>query len=251
MGQANEKTLLILGSPRSGTTLLSAMLGCHPDIAILNEDLSGSCFKLLSKRIRGNKLCVPNQIELEHTGFRVASNFFLSRCNSVRVRIERQFGLPTTRSLSRMSKLSIRDYEERTDNLHIIGTLRDPSQVVRSITKRGRQTNETAEFRWKRSVEVLYKLSRERKSSTGFSVVQFDKLVSKPDAVMRRCLRQLGCDFREEVLEGYLHTPQYGGNKKIDENKASASTNAYSEYSLLKEDQELMEKYISLLNQSL
>ncbi|HEX2228509.1 MAG TPA: sulfotransferase, partial [Candidatus Binatia bacterium] len=57
--------LLILGAPRSGTTLLATMISRHTEIGILNEDRGWAMRRLLGKTVVGNKRCVPNQIELK------------------------------------------------------------------------------------------------------------------------------------------------------------------------------------------
>jgi len=61
-----RRYFLVIDPPRSRTTLLAAMLGCHTEIGILNEDVSGEWLRrILGKRVAGNKLCVPNQIQLK------------------------------------------------------------------------------------------------------------------------------------------------------------------------------------------
>jgi hypothetical protein len=55
----DEKNLLVIGPPRSGTTLLAAILSCHSEICILMEEFRGSSRLILSKKIKGVKLCIP------------------------------------------------------------------------------------------------------------------------------------------------------------------------------------------------
>ena len=51
--------LLLLGAPRSGTTLLATMISRHSEIAIINEDRSWATRRTLGKAAVGNKRCVP------------------------------------------------------------------------------------------------------------------------------------------------------------------------------------------------
>lgn len=227
----HEVHLLILGSPRSGTTLLSAMLSCHPDISILSEDLNGSSFKILSKRVKGVKLCIPHQIEIEHTKYRKIKDLNFARI---------KFWVKSK------SALSIRDYEKRANNLHILGIIRDPDSVVKSIMKRGSKSRQVAEYRWQRAIEILYQLSKERHRNEDFTVIDFDTLVMKPSSTMQKILLRLGSDFDEIVLEGYKHTPQYKEHNRINNKKASKGIKNALNYPLLQKDKELKEKYIYL-----
>ena len=56
--------VLITGAPRSGTTYLSSLLGGHSKVAILCENDCFWEYNVVGKPVVGNKLCVPNQIEL-------------------------------------------------------------------------------------------------------------------------------------------------------------------------------------------
>jgi len=57
--------LLIIGAPRSGTTLLAAMIGAHSKVAMLIEDRFFSIKKLTGKEVLANKLCIPHQLEID------------------------------------------------------------------------------------------------------------------------------------------------------------------------------------------
>lgn len=204
----NPSYLLILGAPRSGTTLTAAMLGCHSKIAVLNENLDGSVQRILSKQVRGVKLCVPNQIELSRR------NSFVTK---PALGLFRQVGI---RSLIPWpsSRWSIRDYQKRTPNLRIVAVIRDVRDVIASIRRRGNQPTRVAEYRWSRAVEVLSTLYAE--SPKHLIIVLYSRLVASPNATMKNILEELDLDFEEDVLEGYRHTPQYTGNQSIRAEKA-------------------------------
>ena len=217
----DDKHLLILGSPRSGTTLLTAMLGCHSKIAILSENYPCTEFKVVGKQIKGNKLCIPNQIELKHGLLTKVIDILVTLYQRVGNLIKNILNMRTPIARGRKARLSIRDYENVASNLVIIGIIRSPKDVVSSIYKRGQQSKRTAEYRWRRAIEVLYELYCDRSESTDLLIVHYNQLVEKPELVMKRCLNILDCEYEDSVLTGYLHTPQYKGRKGIDKNKIS------------------------------
>src|SRR6185369_4750458 len=110
--------LLIVGAPRSGTTLLASMIGMHSDVAMLIEDRFFAIKRLTGKKVLANKLCIPHQMEMS------------KRSTFVKKRIQK-FGFlknyPT-------SKYNIEDYLKLED-IKIIGIIRDANDVVSSIMK--------------------------------------------------------------------------------------------------------------------
>lgn len=199
----NHSHLLILGAPRSGTTLAAAMLGCHSKIAVLNENHDGSIMRILSKQVRGVKLCVPNQIDLDRRSTPVIKPALV---------LLRRIGM---RSLVHWpsSRWSIRDYQERIPNLRILAVIRDVRDVRASICRRGDQSTKVAEYRWTRAVEVLSTLYEE--SPDQLIVMIYRRLVASPKATMANILEELDLESEEDVLNGYRHTPQYTGNQSI------------------------------------
>lgn len=240
--------LLILGSPRSGTTLLSAMLGCHSDIALLNEDRHGASLTIFSKKIKGVKLCVPNQIELEQTiGMHIVDIAIttmqilinpLRKCLGFRVPIIR----------GRKSKYSIAEYQKQVSKLFVFGIVRSPHDSIKSIMGRGQQTRKTAEYRWRRIVEVLYDIKKGALQNTELCMIEFDTLVKEPEITMTKLLQVLGCSFEPAVLEGFKHTPQYQGRDKISSGKASQGIDHALTHPLLKRDEGLKDKYLYLVD---
>jgi hypothetical protein len=195
--------LLVLGPPRSGTTLLAAMLSKHSEICLLMENLRGADADILSKKIRGVKLCTPNLIELENKATKLT-------------RVARR--LPFVKDLSFIQKkpfclYSIRDYQETRKNLHIVGIIRNPQSVIASIQKRGSQAIGTAEHRWSRSIEILHGLLIENPNQ--ISLVSFESIVKQPERIISNLCKKLNVPFEMSMLDGYRHTPQYA-NEGID-----------------------------------
>lgn len=245
-----ETHLLVLGAPRSGTTLLSAMLSCHPDISLLNEELTGASLAIFSKRIRGVKLCAPHQIELEHSAAMQAVARVRGSLRRFTNAARGRLGLPRPNGGFLKSRLSIRDYQRATDHLHVIGIIRSPTQVIDSIQRRGHQKPKVAEHRWIRLVEILHQLVTEERPGTTTTIVHFDSLVREPEETLRRCLGALACDFTPAVLEGYRHTPQYRGRTKIDARKVSGGIAADLQCALLASRPELAAQYRELFERA-
>lgn len=196
----NRTYLLVLGAPRSGTTLLTAMIGRHDDIAMLNEDLLGTMRKVIGKPVVGNKLCVPNQIELRKRG-------------AAWVRKLQRKGYLQYRPAS---SISIEDYMAR-EPLKLVAIIRDAESVVSSIMGRGQKSYELAVYRWRRSIEVIHELN-ERWPERLF-LLTFEQLVSDPERAMRGVAEHLGVEYQRKMLEGYAFTPIYENNG-IDSGRA-------------------------------
>src|SRR5215471_12149239 len=113
--------LLIVGAPRSGTTLLATMIGMHSDVAMLIEDRFFGIKKLTGKKVLANKLCIPIQIEMNKR-----SDFF-------RQRLQRLGYLKNYTT----SKFNIQDYL-KLEGIKIITIVRESGDVVNSIMKRGK-----------------------------------------------------------------------------------------------------------------
>lgn len=200
--------LLILGAPRSGTTLLAAMIGRHPDVAVLSENLGMAMRKVVGKRVAGNKLCIPNHIEMRETrpwwvgalGWR--GHQVLYRRGFFRYRPE--------------APVSIEDYLA-LEGLRLVGILRDGRAVVSSIMKRGKQPAAVARHRWARATEILETL--QARCGEHLLLLRFEQLVTEPNVVMRAVSAHLRLDYQERMLEGYAYTPIYE-SKGIDPEKA-------------------------------
>ena len=227
------------------------MLGCHPEVGILNEDYGCSEFKLFSKRIRGNKLCIPNQIELDYSTYSRVRDALVTSFQTIANVAGSLLGLGPVAVKGCQARLSVRDYEAAAVNLHIFGILRSPTDVIESIQMRGERTRKTSEYRWKRAIEVLHELGQNHATDTVLSIVHFDRLLVDPESVMKRCLEVLGCQYEPSVLDGFKHTPQYRGNTSIDKTRAGAGIDSDLRHPLLSGDSSLARKYAALVESSI
>ena len=203
--------LLLLGTPRSGSTLLASMIGRHPEVAMLNEDFGWAISSLVSKRIAANKLCVPNQISERRPS------------RSLGARLARRLG-----RLEARSAYSIADYLA-LPGIRVIAIARDPESVVKSIMRRGKRTSLEARDRWSRGTEILSEVVRH--AGPLALVVTYDNLVTDPEREMKRVSRLLEIDYTAEMLEGYKFNPFYPGEAGIDSSRASGVEGSPPEWS--------------------
>ncbi|MFP4228870.1 MAG: sulfotransferase family protein [Salinivenus sp.] len=235
----SQTTLLILGAPRSGTTLLTAMIGRHDDVAMLNEDFGDAVSKLLSKPIVGNKLCIPNQIELDRKKPAWARLFgpFLHD------RLYRYGYFKRHPEAAR----SINEYLEANTPIKVIGILRDGNAVVSSVMRRGEQSFDTAAYRWCRAIEILDTLSQ--RLGSDLLLLTFEELVQGPEDTMRRVAHFLEIPFQQQMLDGYAHTPIYS-NKGIDPDRASRHKNNGTDHDLSNRFPDAMAQYEKLVQKA-
>lgn len=235
----SQTTLLILGAPRSGTTLLTAMIGRHHDVAMLNEEFGDAVSKLLSKPIVGNKLCIPNQIELDRKKPAWARLFgpFLHD------RLYRHGYFKRHPEAAR----SIDEYLETNTPIKVIGILRDGNAIISSVMRRGEQTFETAAYRWRRSIEIFDTLSQ--RLGPDVLLVTFEDLVQAPEDTMRQVANFLEIPFQQQMLEGYAYTPIYS-NKGIDPERATQHKQNGTDHGLSERFPETLERYDALVQKT-
>ena len=195
--------LLILGAPRSGTTLLATMISRHTEIGILNEDRGWAMRRLLGKAVVGNKRCVPNQIELKKR-----SRLHFRFLKTLGVAKEYQ-----------SSEYCIEDYL-KLPNIKIIGLVRSGNDVISSVMGRSEKNFRVASYRWRRAIEVIFELKKSYPALV--LVVSFEDLVSHPKENAERIAAFLNVKYQERMLEGPQYNPWYpeAGMNKDKVNRA-------------------------------
>jgi hypothetical protein len=201
----NPKKVLILGCPRSGTSLLTGMVGAHPDVAMLWEDRSFAIKRIVGKRVAGNKLCVPNQIHRHPTWLE---------------RLSRRYGWFVHRH---KSAVSIDRYLKEQD-LRLVLIVRSPESIISSMMRRGDLDRDAAIARWSQGTQILDELAQQEKERS--VVVQFEELLQSPRAHIEAISAFLGLPFSEQMLEGHKHTKLYDQHDGIDASKTSSSDHA-------------------------
>jgi hypothetical protein len=218
--------LLVLGAPRSGTSLLAGMIGAHPDVAMLREDYSGALGKIVGKEVVANKLCLPNQIDLSHPWYN---------------RILRRYGFTCFRGFSVVSVV-----EYMADpSMKVIGLVRSPYAVVDSMIRRGGLDRAGAYRRWAKGIEVLSDIVR--RYGERVIVLSFEKIVTNPLEVMMLACDHLDIAYDDSMLMGYRHTSSYDNeNSAINPAKATVSSDLIQRHPLHAEYPEAYERYCLL-----
>lgn len=233
--KAENTNLLVVGAPRSGTTLLAAMIGRHSEVAMLSEHFGSAVKDVISKPIVGNKLCIPNQIEINAKRSRWV-NLLPPRLFHLLHRYEYFQYRPE-------GQVSIIDYIQ-WGPLKIVGIVRDGNAVISSITERGGQSLDVAIYRWRRSIDILTELSDQL--GDDFFLISFDQLVTQSENTMKAIAAFLSISFESEMLEGYAYTPNYS-NQKIDSSKAKEKK---IDMDLIQEYPDTFSKFTSLVSRS-
>ena len=182
--------LLILGAPRSGTTLLATMISRHTEVCVLNEDRGWAMRRILGKTVVGNKRCVPNQIELKKRPW-------------LHFRFLKTLGLAKE---YQSSEYGIEDYL-KLPNIKIIGLIRSGNDVISSVMGRSEKNFRVASYRWRRAIEVIHELKRRHPDAV--LVVSFEDLVTHPQRNMERAAAFLDVEYQDRMLEGPQYNPWY------------------------------------------
>jgi Sulfotransferase domain len=226
--QMEARHLLILGAPRSGTTLLATMIGRHTEIGVLNEDKGWAMRRILGKTIVGNKRCVPNQIELKKRRI-----FHLRFFKTIGLTKEYQ-----------SSEYSIEEYLS-LPNIRIIGLIRGGNDVISSVMNRSEKAFRVASYRWCRAIEVIHELKTRHPEVV--LIVSFEDLVLNPKVNMERVAAFLGVEYQDRMLEGPQYNPWY---QELDMNKekVNRSNKEQIDFHIPQRFPNVYQKYAELLS---
>lgn len=228
----NKQHLLILGSPRSGTTLLASLIGSHSEVAMLIEDVNFAVTRLTGKKVAANKLCIPNQIQLNRR-----AGFFSQ--------LIRKTGFQNLIRIYPNSRFTINDYLA-LENSKIIAIIRNGYDVVFSIQKRGEKKFGLSAYRWCKAIKTIHYLYNTCKNKT--FILSFENLVKNPEKQLKAITGFLGLSFEKSMLNGYKYNPIYPGEKKIDETKANQYKDKEVDFDLPERYPAVYSKYIELVN---
>lgn len=210
-GLQQRRHVLVIGAPRSGTTLLATIIGRHSEVGMMNEDITGRGLrKVLGRTITGNKLCIPNQIQLER-----ASRFGWRWLKKLGVVGE-----------APRSQYSITDYLQ-LPKLKVVAIIRHGNDSISSMMVRGKSKLKKAVRRWAEAIETIGELKRSY--ADRLLVVNFEDLVLSPEKTVREICRFLEINFEAQMLDGYLYNAKYPETR----------FNAEKAYRCVKENREL------------
>lgn len=223
--------ILVLGASKSGTTLLATSLGCHTDICMLDEDMRGTFSRIVGNKIKGVKLCLPNQVELTRKWNPIYS---IGRTNGF-------FRKSLFMNKIPRSPISLRDYKEEFRNLKIVGIIRDPDDVIASLKARAHRSGRVAAYRWTRCIEILYELQPSNKDN--LVLVHFDNFVTRPRETLRNICARLEIPFQEQMLDGAKYCFRYPEHLEFDASKAGNRGEAVYESEIFRNNPELKHKF--------
>jgi hypothetical protein len=226
----DTRHLLILGAPRSGTTLLATMIARHTEIGILNEYKTWAMRRLLGRAIVGNKRCVPNQIEMK-------------KRNRFHLRLFKTIGWAKE---YQSSEYSIEDYLS-LPGIRIIGLIRDGNDVISSVMDRSEKRFRVASYRWRRAVEVIHELKVRHPQIV--LIISFEDLVLNPQANMERVAVFLRVEYQERMLEGPRYNPWYG-ESELNPEKVQRAKKQQIDFHLATRFPAAYKKYQELFAQS-
>lgn len=227
----------IVGSPRSGTTLLRLMLDSHPDLAIPPEtgfipavrELEGGR-ETLRQQLFDTVVTFPPSAPA-WADFQIPAETFRSRLGEIRpftatagVRLfyrlyAGRFGKPRWGDKTPLYSHHLRAIQELLPEARFIHLVRDGRDAALSLRERwfspGRDIAVQASF-WR---DNLLAARREGAACRHFLEVRFEDLVRNPEDVLRGICDFISLDFRPEMLRYDERAPQ-----RLDEHGARYGT---------------------------
>jgi hypothetical protein len=198
-GSCEQRTVFVIGLPRSGTTLLEQMLASHPAIVgigeqtIVSESLKralaagGGTFAMLTEHVVGEAAAWHLQ-ELEKR---------LHRMSIQRAAVRIVDKLPDNYLLAGWLSLAFPEAA-------IIHCLRDPRDVALSCWM-----TQFSDFQWSHDlqhiahrIEQHRRLMRHWRATIGahLTEIRYERLVADPETELRRALMAIGMDWHPNVL---------------------------------------------------
>lgn len=215
----NQLPLFIVGSPRSGTTLLAQMLGMHPDL------YNGGELQLLPQVYQQANTLLNNPRNIA----RILHDLYFNDPQQEITQSLRKFFLENLFQLKKQFKLDeVNIIDKLPSNVRrlpliskiipqagIIHIIRDGREVSWSaFTQNFRydvwhsHSPETALMEWEWNI----KLSRlcQKKLPLHYLEIKYEDLIDTPEKTIRTCLDHLGLNWESACLEFYKDTKTIG-----------------------------------------
>jgi len=207
-GRLVAAPIFLVGSERSGTTLLRLMLDHHPDIAFEKE------FDFVVQRLSDTGVAPPTDQYVDwlrtvrgvdyaidrSLGYRELVNDFL-RQKQAAAGGKPHVGATIHRNFDRVPYL--------WPDARYIHLVRDPRDVARSVVLKGWAGNiyQATEF-WT-DAEHCWNALAPHLSADDFIEIHYEELVLRPQAVLAGICRFMGVDYSSEMLNYGVDAPQY------------------------------------------
>lgn len=191
--------VFLLGTQRSGTTLLCRMLSAHPEVFIKNEVPVRSVFTPSADR-DAIVAAIDHYVQRDY-GMTIAA-LLAAEDKSV-------WGLKDPELTGYLDAL-----EQFLPEARFIVIVRDPRAVVRSYMENawGLGTNAyTGALRWRREVEA--QLAFAKRHTGQVLVVCYESLVAAPEDTLRAVCAHIGVSYSEKML-GYAEGKAYVEQKR-------------------------------------
>lgn len=212
---------IVVGSPRSGTTLLRMMLDSHPDIAIPPE----TGFLSIGKEIQGtgdelrknffNTITAYPPDASSWADFKISKEKFKERLQKIepfnvsdgfrlfyKMYAER-FGKTRWGEKTPMYCRHMKDIEDILPETRFINVIRDGRDVAVSLRKQwfspGYEIETQANF-WKDNV---LEARRQGEKCRHYMEVRLEDLIAEPEAYLREICKFINIEFSSEMLEYY------------------------------------------------
>lgn len=193
------KYVLVLGCQRSGTTILSACIGRHPDVSMMCESLSKDVLKGIGKDYNGNKLCLYKQIRIYQR-----SSVFGHIVN----RIVNPFGGYKKRRPFPNSQLSISDYINL--DAKIIFIVRNMSDTVDSIVRRSGISRKNAIREFNLSMSIIDVVTKYLHRGI---IIKYEDFLKDKESCLRRICDYMELQFSKKMMEGQKYNFMYNEYK--------------------------------------
>ena len=236
----NDKPIFIGGLQRSGTSLIRAIIGSHPEVAIFQWDLPLWTYyyeRYRTKCVNSVEYC--NQLIDD-----IFSDEDIRECdvsldwNAIREELAtepkiscgvifrhilqayaKQIGRPRWGLKTPHNEFYADPIFQEFPNAKMIQLVRDPRDVAVSYKSydKGAWKYDILQHihTWKRSVEVARK--NESKYTGSFITVRYEDLVSNPESVVRKICKIIDLDYSSDLLEMSNHIGWKGGNSFFED----------------------------------
>ena len=216
----NESTYaLISGVSRSGTSLVTSLIGKHQDCIAMMEHTYSQEHKIISnEKIIANKITTPRQIQLEHPKYPFYLRRYLNKVvRNIRINTSLDMGFRPE------GVLSIREYVEKRD-AKLLFIIRKPDHIIDSLVTRGTNSISQALRIWEQGIRELIKSYNRYEKRT--RIIQFEELVIRPYDTMDAVFEFFSVQSCPSVVDDFESQFKYN-RSGINELPAKKKTKDY------------------------